>query len=192
MGTRGLIGFYYKGITKATYNHLDSYPSGKGIEVLNSIRNRNLEDLRKVFDNIIMVQSNSKPSIAEQKKYSIYANQSVDDGKLDNWYVLLRNIQGTLVPYLNNKVKHMIDNKDFITDSLFCEWAYLINLDKGTFEVWKGFQLKQNKNRYSIPKSKAYKASNKDYYYSCDMIAEYALDKLPTDKEFIKLEEEKE
>lgn len=30
MGTRGMYGFYRNGVTKATYNHFDSYPEWLG------------------------------------------------------------------------------------------------------------------------------------------------------------------
>ena len=33
MGTRGLLGFIIAGRRRASYNHLDSYPSGLGVQV---------------------------------------------------------------------------------------------------------------------------------------------------------------
>src|SRR5205085_10459690 len=34
----------------------------------------------------------------------------------------------------------MIEGADFPLDSLFCEWAYVIDLDNQKFEVYRGFQ----------------------------------------------------
>jgi hypothetical protein len=33
----------------------------------------------------------------------------------------------------------MIDYHEFALDSLFCEWAYVIDLDREVFEVYEGF-----------------------------------------------------
>ena len=44
---------------------------------------------------------------------------------------------------------YMIDSSDFIKDSLFCEYAYIVNLDSGMLEFWKGFQKEPDPgNRY--------------------------------------------
>lgn len=34
----------------------------------------------------------------------------------------------------------LIDSTGFLQNSLFCEWAYLLNLDTGRLEIYKGFQ----------------------------------------------------
>lgn len=34
MGTRGLIGFIFKGQRRACYNHFDSYHEGLGVDVI--------------------------------------------------------------------------------------------------------------------------------------------------------------
>jgi hypothetical protein len=38
----------------------------------------------------------------------------------------------------------MIDSQVFLKDSLFCEWAYIINTDTGELEIYRG----RNKNRH--------------------------------------------
>ena len=54
----------------------------------------------------------------------------------------------------------MIDSHAFLADSLFCEWAYVINLDNSQFEVYRGFnQDPMAPGRYascSIPDSNGY------------------------------------
>jgi hypothetical protein len=35
------------------------------------------------------------------------------------------------------------NSKSFAADSLFCEWAYVINLDNDTLEIYKGFNTKR-------------------------------------------------
>lgn len=51
----------------------------------------------------------------------------------------------------------------FLTDSLFCEYAYLINLDSNKLEVYVGFNLNPNApGRYA--KNTFYKDEEKVYY----------------------------
>lgn len=42
------------------------------------------------------------------------------------------------------------DHHEFIEDSLWCEWAYIINLDDEVLEIYKGFQTRPHSNgRYA-------------------------------------------
>lgn len=54
-----------------------------------------------------------------------------------DWYCLLHKSQGDL-SYYQKGLKYMLDSKNFLTDSLFCEWAYIINLDTNQLEIYKG------------------------------------------------------
>lgn len=54
-------------------------------------------------------------------------------------YNRLRPYQGNLEAMLRDGVFEMGDTRDFPRDSLWCEWAYVINLDDGVLEVYKGF-----------------------------------------------------
>jgi len=66
----------------------------------------------------------------------------------------------------------MMEYGDFIKNSLFCEYAYIINLDTKKMEFWKGFQHKPNpNNRYGTKPRNGYK----DDYYPCKMVATYSL-----------------
>lgn len=56
-----------------------------------------------------------------------------------------------------------LDQHNFLNDSLFCEYAYLINLDTNKFEVYVGFNLDPNApGRYA--KYTLYKDDEKVYY----------------------------
>jgi hypothetical protein len=175
MGTRGLWGFVKDGVTKATYNHYDSYPSSLGAAVLDFAKKHNVMDMKKVFDGIKMIDSDYKPTQEDIEKYSKFYDKDVNGGSLEDCYALLRETQGDPEVYFSG-LDIMIDNADFIEDSLFCEWAYLINLDTECLEVYKGFQQ-------TPPKKCRYYNGKKvkdDAYYPCDMIAEVQLRKLDT------------
>ena len=56
----------------------------------------------------------------------------------ETMYDLYRPIQGTLEPYLDGRLTFVPTANDFIYNSRFCEWAYIANLDRDAFEVWRG------------------------------------------------------
>jgi hypothetical protein len=55
----------------------------------------------------------------------------------------------------------MMDSSEFLADSLFCEWAYIINLDTEILEIYKGFQKKVGKGRYA-------KMTDRSKFVNCD------------------------
>ena len=66
-----------------------------------------------------------------------------------------------------------LDESRFLTDSLFCEYAYLINLDSNKLEVYVGFNLDPNApGRYA--KYTLYKNDEK-VYYGVALIKEFDL-----------------
>jgi len=167
MGTRGSVGVITKsGEYKSSYNHFDSYPSGLGQEMVSLIMRINKEKKWDVFskkmEEIKFVDDDQEPTEEERNIYSKY-HQNVSSGT--DWYSLLRDLQGTglFEEILNGEdIQHMINSNGFIEDSLFCEYAYIINLQNGTFEVYEGFQSEPQKgNRFG---EKADERSSGDYY----------------------------
>lgn len=176
MGTRGLYGFYRDGETKATYNHFDSYPECLGKSIVAFIQHTSVEEMNKIFDHIVLIDENSQPTKEQIKACLSYYDGRVSEQSTEDWYCLLRKAQGDLNVYKQG-LKYMIDSQDFIKESLFCEWAYIINLDNNTLEVYEGFQDKPSESRYArdIPRNG---------YYSCRLIATIDFENL---EEFDKL-----
>lgn len=168
MGTRGCYGFRKNGIDKLTYNHFDSYPDGLGRDVVKFCKETSIEEMNEIFDRIILIDENSKPTAEQIVECMKYYNGDVSTRTQEDWYCLLRETQGNLSVYKNG-LKYMIDNNDFIKDSLFCEFAYIINLDTNCLEFWVGFQHEPDAgNRYGTKEG--------DGYYPCKMVAEYPLE----------------
>ena len=94
--------------------------------------------MREVAGTIILVRDDTKPRSELIEKYKKYADLGVSTRKHEEWYCLLRKTQGDLFQY-NNDLRHMIDSHMFLADSLFCEWAYIVNLDTEKLEVFRGF-----------------------------------------------------
>lgn len=174
MGTRGAYGFRKNGVDKLTYNHYDSYPSWLGSKVVKFCKNHSIKELNEIFDKIIMIDESNTPTenqIDECIKNG-FADFSVSTGSKDNWYCLLRNCQGNLECLANAKDHaYMIDKNDFIKDSVFCEYAYIINLDDEVLEFWEGFQNKpQEGNRYGTESDRG--------YYPCKLSLTFPLNEI--------------
>lgn len=171
MGTRGLYGIRKNNIDKTTYNHFDSYPEGLGADMLKFIRKHSNAALNEFYDNIIMVAPDAIPTkeeIAHCAEYG-FINLTVSNQSTQDWYCLLRETQGNLEILFECDYPYMIDNRDFIKDSLFCEYAYIINLDTNVLEYYEGFQTTpQAGNRYGVKEDRG--------YYPCKRIAEIPLD----------------
>ena len=189
MSTRGAVGFRLNGVDKITYNHSDSYPSGLGQDVLDFLsgyfKKGTISGLKKKVNKIELIDAKVEPTLEQQERYKKYADTGVSSGKLSEWYVLLRNLQGSLKDFLDAGV--MNDGSKFLSDSLFCEWAYIVNLDDETLEVYKGFNEKPNgKGRYAKnavlppPTETGYQYK----YYPVTLKKTYPLSKLPLSLNF--------
>jgi hypothetical protein len=148
MSTRGAVGFQYKVndelVIKATYVHSDAYLSGLGKEVcvfiehLNSING--WEDFKSKVKKIVWVNLGDFAPDDLVERYDRFKNLDVDDRDAHNWYCLLREAQGAdgLVAIKNGTLGHMIDNTKFLSDEDSCEYAYILDLDEMSLEVFSG------------------------------------------------------
>lgn len=142
MGTRGAYGFRVDGKDYISYNHFDSYPSGLGVDILAQAksliaRKGGIEALKKQVRKIRLVTNATPPTPEDIKRCEPFTDLSVSERSTSDWYCLLRKAQGRLDALVRCGV--MMDSSAFLTDSLFCEYAYIINLDDGTLEFYMGF-----------------------------------------------------
>jgi hypothetical protein len=177
MGTRGSLGFIVEDKEYLAYNHFDSYPDGLGEEVLQFIEKINKEDgwvkFRENAKNVIQLEGDRVTDTEIQEKYKKYADLGVSDKTLEDPYCLFRDIQDSWMEEIyKGELQHFFFNNDFIHDSLFCEYAYIINLDTMKLEFYDGFQKKSQKgNRFG-------ETPNEDDYYPCRLIAVFDLEKI--------------
>jgi hypothetical protein len=178
MGTRGLFGLRKNNKDKIMYNHFDSYPSCLGEEMVEYVKNHSKEEMTALYDKLIMVDEefNTSQFTEEQKekykefmkKNDFFSHTIAGTKTAENitMYCFLHEFQGRLYKYDEYpEIDLMIDNHDFIKCSLFCEWAYIINLDTNKLEVWEGFQEKpQENNRYGVEKDNG--------FYPCALVKE--------------------
>ena len=140
MGTRGASGFRIGGVDKVTYNHWDSYPQGLGTYVLGFVRGCGMDKLREIAERIELVEDDDEPTpdqVDECTRRGLL-DLTVGDQSEKSWYCLLRGAQRGLSAW-GDGLRWMFDSHAFLRDSLSCEWAYIINLDSGKLEVYRGF-----------------------------------------------------
>lgn len=149
MGTRGAFGVRINGQDKITYNHFDSYPEGLGRNVLTAIRDmhRDRFDIKAAAERLVTVSGYSQPTQEQKDALKPYTDLGVSKQSDNDWYCLTRKLQGEL--YETLKAGVMTDSRQFMHDSLFCEYAYIVNLDDGVLEFYRGFQqAPHSKGRY--------------------------------------------
>jgi len=211
MGTRGIHGFSKGGKFKISYNQYDMYPTGVGADLAKELRDMSVRELNEAWKRIRLVSGKRPPSDKNKERYAGIGNLDVSTGSMDDWYCVLRNCQGTLIPWvkgivtsrdynsdtrewtdnvykLEQPVGHMLDASDFVTDSLFCEWGYIVNLDNNTFEVYRGYQ-KAPHNDGPFANRKVHDPEHRsDTYYPIALVAVFPLSDLPDDAAMERLE----
>ena len=179
MGTRGSVGFIYKDKESLSYNHFDSYPEGLGNNVLKLISKINLENGWNKFKENASHLNNITGKITDNnliEKYKKYSDLSVSEQSYSDPYCLFRKIQGAdwLNELYNSELQDYMLNNNFIKDSLFCEYAYIINLDTMKLEFYDGFQKKpQLGNKFGIIPD--------DEYYPCRLVSLFDLETIKDD-----------
>lgn len=169
MGTRGAYGFRLNETDYIIYNHWDSYPGGLGQSILDQLLGQDIDQMREAVAKLQPVNDRTDHPTPELiEKYKSYADTNVGNQDLDDWYCLLRRTQGTIIPFLTGGVEHYIDGAGFLLDSLFCEWAYIINLDTEMLEIYSGFHQNpgdpESDGRYAATPDPNGSHRNTNYY----------------------------
>lgn len=196
MGTRFLICVVKdEQYRVAQYGQWDGDPEGQGIDILMFLRER-LN--RPLFEK----QLGKLSWITEEE----FEQEWISCGGIANGGVITANFKACdeyarRFPHNNrdtgSKILDIIqktdnclkirNSLDFAADSLWCEWAYIIDLDKNTFEVYKGFnkQPLQEGERFvtfTPPKRNPQYSSQ---YYPVKFVVAFNLNDLPTKEEFL-------
>ena len=146
MSTRGALGFRLNEKDYITYNHSDSYPDWLGRNVAEWAASvKDWDKVKEKVLNLKRVNRDKQPGAHHRLALAEFHDPSVDDGK--SWYSLLRDTQGN--PDAVLRAGFYIPNERFLKDSLYCEYAYIINLDTMELEAYVGYQKeKHNRGRY--------------------------------------------
>lgn len=152
---KGVVGIIYQDKLSLGYNGENSDPDGLGEDVLDLIVRINNEKGWKTFKErsakLKNVDINDKKMINKYKQYTSPNNSD-----------LFSDIQSTewLIEMYEGKIEDYIIDNQFIKESLYCEYGYIINLDNMTLEYYLGDQEEpQKSNRFGT--------ISIDGYYPC-------------------------
>lgn len=194
MGTRHLIGVILDGDFRiAQYGQWDGYPSGQGVTVLDFCRSVKLEKFKDKVRGVRFATDEDQKSVDDFLESIGSANGWLTMEQSNQFQAkfpaLSRDVGSDILAMVNSgSAEFLQDSRDFALDSLFCEWAYVLDLDTDTLEVYQGFQ----KSPHECGRWGGQKAEKSDYY-PVKMVQAYSLYELPNDEDFVKeLEGEEE
>lgn len=133
MGTRHLIAIVVDGeYAVAQYGQWDGYPSGQGSEIETAMvdlgiagPNTDPRQVARFIDQARKVQVLSEVEAKDRWAHGNHLSRGFGSKVIE--YVMLAEQPETF------------RNLEFAADSLFCEWAYVVDLDNLKLEVFKGF-----------------------------------------------------
>lgn len=167
MGTRNLTCIVKDSEYKiAKYGQWDGYLNGVGLDLMNVmqtvIKEGKLEDLTQKIDLVREVTPDELKACVlscggrEDGDFGLTLTMDASETYKENFPSLHRDTSGDdLIRLILEAEEILLVNKDleFAADSLFCEWCYVIDLDKKMFEVYKGFNkdpLQENERFYFL------------------------------------------
>lgn len=185
MGTRSLTCVVKDGEYKvAQYCQLDGYPSWQGVTVLDFLKNKMDRDR---FESALK----QTKWITDEEHTKLWAEVGADGSgfvpmDIGNKFKALhpqldRDMGADVLEFVQESDSPVTlqDSVDFAKDGLFCEWAYVIDLDKNVLEVYSGFKDNAPEgNRFGTD-------VGENGYAPVSMVKAYDLDNLPDPETFI-------
>lgn len=208
MGTRNLIAVVMNGEYRvAQYGQWDGYPDGQGKDLLDFLVGEgNIEKLKAALPRCRFwdAEGRDKEFLAEYDKNCPEWSSDPDNRTPEQirWHrtYISRDLAAKVLTNIADSADPEIllrNNIDFAGDSLSCEWAYVVDLDKGTFEVYEGFNKEPlaDDERFAVSPINE-RAQFDDYrYYPVKHRATFQLSALPSTEDFLatfKEEDERE
>lgn len=178
MGTRGLLCVQKNGEYKvAQYGQYDTEPVQAGKYILRFLRCINLEVLESGISECEFYTDDEFLSL-DSILINLECGQSFG-------IKMLRELSACtfeeVLPIITfNGVRKLENAIEFAQQSLHCEWGYVIDFDKRTFEVYKGYN-----EQGLTEKDRFYRGESTERFKPIKLAVSYSLDDLPTEEEFL-------
>lgn len=194
MGTRNLTCVISGGEHRiAQYGQWDGYPSGQGVNILDFLHTGNVAALKENAEKCVFITSDEYKEMWKEFDVDIEKQRFVsfeESNKFHDKYPQFnRDVASDILEMVASSENglRLQDDYNFAADSLFCEWAYVIDFDKNTFEVYQGFNktpLDTSDRFFGVVCGRD--SDNKDdRYYPVKLVAMFDLSDLPTEEEFL-------
>ena len=201
MGTRNLtMVIDRQGEMKvAQYGRWDGYPEGQGATILEFAKDKEkMQKLKSVLNKIKFYNEcdDIKDFLTEYENRWNNKTQTPKDEYFFNTFdtrSLGGKILDSLINYNNEKLPkcfngniYLYNDIKFAQDSLFCEWAYCINLQTNKLQCFNGFNYNKELEYPLFKASEPRKSCDGSHtYYGIKLLKEYDIDKLPDEETFI-------
>lgn len=167
MGTRNLTSVIVDGETKiAQYGQWDGYPTGVGNDIVRFLKRDDLvlDEFRDKVRGLRWLSEEEKAA-----RWAEFTNSTDGWVTMDESYACAKKYPqmsrdtgaGILGMVYAGGVDGVVDDSSFADDALFCEWAYVVDLDAETVTVVHGYKNRQ-----------------KDVYSFAEFVADGAMQKL--------------
>lgn len=196
MGTRHLTFVINEGKTKvAQYGQWDGYPTGQGKTVLEFLQDVDIKEFKEKLKNVRFGTEDELQDRwveAGASRGAEWIDLNVSKNMKDLYPELSRDTGATVLDIINKAERPILlnDSTGFAADGLFCEWDYVIDLDKNVLEVYKGFghEPLASTERFAYLNESANKAHRdaNTQYAPISKLTEFYLDALPELDEFVK------
>src|SRR4029077_1984447 len=174
----------------AQYSQWDGYPSGQGLTVYQfakTLKDTNLESFKQKVSNLKHLSH--EDIVAKYAKLGTIS----EDGDISdetackfkrNYPHLTRDCGANVLSLIaSGQAEEVRLQVEFASDSLFCEWAYVLDLDREVLEVYRGFQ----ESPHSGQRFSATCRGPGDKFYPVALLIEFPFNKLPrTKNSFVK------
>lgn len=171
MGTRHLIAVVHKGEYKvAQYGQWDGNPAGQGDTVLDFLHSVSLDKFRKKLDTLVSwITPEEEKTVEATKDWAkVYPHLSRDAGA------------GVLEMIMDSDEPLTLQSTiGFVGDSLFCEYAYLLDLDNNILEFYNGFNKMPVTEGRFLSNDKTLDQPNNKEYHPVVLVKKYDFDSLP-------------
>lgn len=182
MGTRNLTIVYMDGEYKvAQYGQFDGYPEGQGLTCLNFLRDEMNESLFRERLKKVRFGTDEEINL-------IFKSFGAGDDGLINYKdydrlgeaypALHRSTAAEILSLIQSGSAQMLVNDISFAADNSCEWAYVIDLDKRTFEVYSCYDVRPytEDDRFNFLARKQV----------LKLVSSWSIDDLPTENEFLK------
>ena len=142
MGTRHLVTVRVDGQYKvAQYGQWDGYPTGQGKDICEFIQDNlnNMDEFAGAVRECEWITEEEHKALWEEcGAKGEWVSIDISNKFKSKYPHLHRDAGGYVLQHIKNGARKLEDSLSFGSDGLFCEWAYVVDLDEGALEVHRG------------------------------------------------------